>query len=88
MSNVESEARRALNRLRRALEKARREFGTLEGAIRHVEGEDFPEEAYRDAELQIDALISLADEEARRLQSKILQAGGLEPGRVRRSSGS
>lgn len=86
MTTVESEARGALNRLQRALEKSRRELGALQGAIRHAEGADFPEDAYREAELRVNVLLEFADEEALRLQEKILRAGGLEPGRVRRSS--
>jgi hypothetical protein len=88
MTTVEAEARRALNRLRRALEKSRREMDTLAGAIRHAEGADFPEESYREAEVRMDALLAFLDEESARLQAKILQAGGLEPGRIRRSSSS
>jgi hypothetical protein len=86
MTNVESEARKALNRLRRALEKSRREMDTLAGAIRHAEGDDFPQESYRQAEDRMDALLEFLDEESARLQAKVLQAGGLEPGRIRRSS--
>jgi hypothetical protein len=40
--SAESEARKALNRLRRAVEKAARELEALVGALRHAEGEDFP----------------------------------------------
>ena len=86
MIRVESEARKALNRLVRALEKSRREMESLAGAIRHAEGDDFPAEAYRAAEDRMDRLVEFAEEEGRRLQAKILQSGGLEPGRVRRSS--
>ncbi len=86
MTRVESEARKALNRLVRALEKSRREMDSLAGAIRHAEGDDFPAEAYREAEDRMDRLVEFAEEEGRRLQAKILQSGGLEPGRVRRSS--
>jgi hypothetical protein len=86
MTRIESEARKALNRLVRALEKSRREMESLAGAIRHAEGDDFPAEAYREAEDRMDRLVEFAEEEGRRLQAKILQAGGLEPGRVRRSS--
>lgn len=86
MTTAESEARRALNRLRRAVVKSRREMDALRGAIRHAEGSDFPEDAYREAELRLDGLQSFVEEEARRLEAKILRAGGLEPGRVRRSS--
>ncbi len=86
MTELESAARRALNRLRRALEKSRRELDSLAATIRHAEGRDFPESEYRQAEERLEALLSFAEEEGRRLQEKILAAGGLEPGRVRRSS--
>ena len=88
MSTVESEARKALNRLARALEKGRRELVTLSGTLRHAEGSDFPTDTYRKAELRIGALLHFAEEEAGRLQEKILTSGGLEPGRLRRSSSS
>lgn len=84
--SAESEARKALNRLVRALEKGRRELDALAGAIRHAEGEDFPEERYREVEAQMEEVVGFAREEGARLQAKVLQAGGLEPGRVRRSS--
>lgn len=86
MTTVESEARKALRRLERSLEKSRRELDALVGAIRHAEGEDFPSEAYAEAEGRMDALLAFLEEEGERLQEKILRAGGLEPGRVRRSS--
>lgn len=84
----ESEARKALQRLRRAVEKAQRELGALEGALRHVEADDFPEAAYAELRQQLEAAERFMDEESQRLQQKILHAGGLEPGRVRRSSAS
>lgn len=86
MTRVESEARKALSRLVRSLEKSRRELDALAGAIRHAEGDDFPVEAYREAEEGLARLLEFGEEEGRRLQTKILEAGGLEPGRVRRSS--
>ncbi len=86
MTTVESEARKALNRFRRALEKTRREMEALSGALRHAEGGDFPAAEYGDADARIEALLEFAEEEGRRLENKVLQAGGLEPGRVRRSS--
>jgi len=86
MTTVESEARKALARLKRAVEKSRREMEALEGAIRHAEGDDFPEDDYRQAEARIQALVEFVEEEGRRLQEKVLRSGGLEPGRVRRSS--
>ena len=85
--SAEKEARRALARLRRAVEKARRELGALAGAIRRAEGDDFPSESYDEAQERMDRILDFLDEEGHRLEAKILQAGGLEPGRIRRSSG-
>ena len=79
-----SEARKALNRLRRAAEKAVRELEALRGSLRHAEGADFPTEAYDRQTAALEAVMDFVDEEALRLQEKILHAGGLEPGRVRR----
>jgi hypothetical protein len=79
-----SEARKALNRLRRAAEKALREMEALQGSLRHAEAEDFPTEAYDRQFGSLVALLDFVDEEGARLQEKILHAGGLEPGRVRR----
>ena len=79
-----SEARKALNRLRRATEKALREMEALQGSLRHAEGEDFPVDAYDRQFGALTALLDFVDEEGARLQEKILHAGGLEPGRVRR----
>lgn len=87
MTSVEGEARKALNRLRRALEKSRRELDALAGALRHAEGADFPKDRYDATEERMQAIFDFADEEAARLQEKILHAGGLEPGRVRRGGG-
>ncbi len=86
VESAEKEARKALNRLRRALEKGRKELEVLEGAIRHAEGQDFPSEAYHTAALRMDELLDFLEEEGGRLEEKILQAGGLEAGRIRRSS--
>lgn len=86
MTTAESEARKALNRLRRAVEKGARELDALRGAIRHAEGDDFPASEYAEADAQMEALIAFVDGEAERLQEKVMRAGGLEPGRVRRSS--
>lgn len=84
MSSAESEARKALNRLRRAAEKAERELDELRGALRHAEGRDFPSDEYERAAEALRAVLDFTEEEAARLQEKILHAGGLEPGRVRR----
>jgi hypothetical protein len=86
VESAEKEARRALARLLRALEKSHRELESLERAIRHAEGSDFPTDEYRQAAQRMVELLDFAQEEGVRLEEKILQAGGLEPGRVRRSS--
>ena len=86
MSTAESEGRRALNRLRRAVEKSRREVEALRGALCHAEGDDFPEAEYEDAMNHLMEIESFLDREAARLEEKILAFGGLEPGRVRRGS--
>jgi len=84
--SAEKEARKALNRLRRALEKGARELDVLEGAIRHAEGDDFPAEEYEEARHRIGNILDFLEEEGRRLEAKVLEQGGLEAGRVRRSS--
>lgn len=84
-TSAESEARKALNRLRRAAEKCVREIDALEGALKHAEGEDFPAGTYEETREAAHRIAGFCEEEAARLQAKILHAGGLEPGRVRRS---
>lgn len=84
MDTAESEARKALNRLRRSLEKAVRELGTLDGALKHAEGDDFPTDAYEELSGALQRALEFTDEEGARLQEKVLHSGGLEPGRVRR----
>ena len=84
MDSAEASARRALNRLRRALEKADRELETLSGALVHAEGEHFPAETYSEVAAAIRRALDFGDEEGARLQEKTLHAGGLEPARVRR----
>jgi len=83
----EREARRALNRLRRAVEKSVAEIEAVEGALKHAEGSDFPHVAFDEAAAHLSAVIDFVDEQAERLEEKILHAGGLEPGRVRRTGG-
>lgn len=83
--SVESEARKALNRLRRALEKTRDEMDAVAGALRSVEGADFPHAEFDAANNHIAAIESFVDEQAERIEEKMLSSGGLEPGRIRRS---
>ena len=84
MTSAESEARKSLNRLRRAAEKAQRELDALEGALRSAEGSDFPHETYDGVAESLKQVLDFTDEEGARLQEKVLHAGGLEPGRVKR----
>lgn len=84
-SSAESDARRALGRLRRALEKAEHEIDAVRGALRNAEGDDFPADAFDGASGSLQDVITFIDEQEQRLADKILHAGGLEPGRVRRS---
>ena len=84
MTSAESEARKALNRLRRAAEKGERELKALRGALEHAEGSDFPTDAYASVDQAVQLILDFVDDEAQRLQEKILHSGGLEPGRVRR----
>jgi hypothetical protein len=85
MPSAISEARKALNRLRRAGERAERGLGELEGALKHAEGSDFPVETYEEVASAVRALLDFVEEEGVRLQEKVLHSGGLEPGRVKRS---
>ena len=81
---AEGEARKALVRLRRSLEKTARELDAVRGALEHAEGSDFPEAEFTAAAERLSDLEAFVDEQAQRLEDKILHAGGLEPGRVRR----
>lgn len=87
MDSAEREARRALARLQRALEKTKRELRSLRGALETAEGDDFPAGEYAAVDDLLTRAGEFADTEGRRLQAKILTAGGVEPGRVRRTGG-
>ena len=84
-ASAESEARKALSRLRRALEKTAHELDVLRGSLQHAEGSDFPHAQFDDAKRHIAALHAFVDEQAERMEEKMLAAGGLEPGRIRRA---
>ena len=86
MSSAEGEARKALNRLRRAIEKAEHELEAVEGALRNAEGKDFPADDFAAMQGKLSEVQSFIDDQAERLEEKILLSGGLEPGRIRRSS--
>ena len=74
-----------MNRLRRALEKTSQELHAVRGALEHAEGSDFPHAEFDAAQNHLAAIDSFIDEQAERIEEKILSAGGLEPGRIRRS---
>ncbi|HEX2167738.1 MAG TPA: hypothetical protein VHG09_10955 [Longimicrobiales bacterium] len=80
------EARRALNRLNRAVEKAESELDSVAGALRHAEAADFPAAEFDAAADSLRSVSRFVEEQEQRLQEKILHSGGIEPGRVRRSS--
>jgi hypothetical protein len=80
------EARRALNRLRHALDKADVELGAVAGALRHAEAGDFPATDFEQASEHVRLVLQFVEEQEQRLQEKVLHAGGIEPGRVRRGS--
>lgn len=80
-----SEARKALNRLRRAAAKALHELESLEGAIARTEGQDFPKDDYTAVRGLLAELLGFADREGARLQQTVLQSGTSEPGWVRHS---
>ncbi len=82
--SAESEARKALNRLRRAVEKTSQELQAVRGALEHAEGSDFPHADFDGAQQHLDAIDAFIEEQAERIEEKILSAGGLEPGRIRR----
>ena len=82
--SAESEARKALNRLRRALEKTAHELGDVRGALESVEASDFPHAEFDAAQQHLDAIESFIDEQGERIEEKMLASGGLEPGRIRR----
>lgn len=85
MRTVEGEARRALSRLRRSVEKARRELGALRAALEEAEGGDFPSDKYEECDERLAATTGWIGEEEARLRAKTLRAGGLEPSTLRRS---
>ena len=70
------------------MEKVERELDAVAGALRRAEGADFPEASFEHIESQIADVNAFIEEQAERLEDKILHAGGLEPGRVRRSGGN
>ena len=86
MKTPEAETRRALARLRRALEKARREVRGLREGLDESEADGYPADDYAEMEGHLDAVTELVNREQTRQQAKILRAGGIGPGRLRGSA--
>lgn len=85
MKTPEAETRRALARLRRAVEKARREVRGLREALDRTEADGFPADDYGEMDEHLAAVTELVSREQARQQAKILRSGGIAPGRLRRS---
>ncbi len=86
MKTPEAETRRALARLRRALEKAKREVRGLRQGLDESEADGYPGDDYAEMEGHLDAVTELVNREQARQQAKILRAGGIGPGRLQRSA--
>ncbi len=85
MKTPEAETRRALTRLRRAVEKARREVRGLRETLDPAEADGFPGDDYAAMAEHLAAVTELVNREQSRQQAKILRAGGIGPGRLRRA---
>lgn len=85
MKTPEAETRRALARLRRAVEKARREVRGLRETLDPAEADGFPGDDYAAMAEHLAAVTELVNREQARQQAKILRGGGIAPGRLRRS---
>ncbi|MYA11190.1 MAG: hypothetical protein F4087_16780 [Gemmatimonadetes bacterium] len=86
MKTPEAETRRALARLRRALEKARREVRGLREGLDESESDGYPADDYAEMEEHLGAVTDLVNREQARQQAKVLRAGGIGPGRLQRSA--
>ena len=77
MTTPDRETRRALARLHRALEKARREVRGLRKLMDASEAEGFPGDDCDQMDEHLAATIALVRQEQARQQAKILRAGGI-----------
>ena len=82
MKTPEAEARRALTRLRRALEKARREIRGLRELLEQSEADGYPGDDYAEMDGHLAAVVDMVHREQARQQAKVLRAGGIEAGRL------
>lgn len=82
MKTPDADIRRALNRLQRALEKARREIRGLREALEQSEADGFPGDDYAEMEDHLASVVDMVKREQARQQLKILRSGGITPGRL------
>ena len=87
MTTHEAETRRALARLRRAIEKARREIRGLRELLDRSEAEGYPADDYAEMDEHLSAVTDLVGREQARQQAKILRSGGISANRLRGSAG-
>ena len=86
MSNPENECRKAINRLRRSVEKSGRELESLKQAIYKFEKENFPNQQYKDVSNNLKKIEEFLDSESERLQEKVFSLSGLDPEHISRKS--
>lgn len=86
MTTPDAATRRALARLRRAIEKARREIRGLRELLDQSEADGYPADDYAEMDEHLSAVTELVGREQDRQQAKILRAGGIGANRLRRST--
>lgn len=79
---TDADIRRALARLHRALEKARREIRGLRETLELSETDGFPGDDYTEMEEHLVSVVDLVKGEQTRQQLKILRSGGIAPGKL------
>ncbi len=80
--HTDADTRRALARLLRAIEKARREVRGLRAALEQSEADGFPGDDYAAMDSHLVSALDLVKSEQTRQQLKILRSGGIAPGRL------
>jgi hypothetical protein len=69
-------------RLSRAVEKTARELEVAEAALSGVEGDPLPAAVFEEAAQHLHAVAEFIDEQAERLEARMLELGGLDPARL------
>ena len=88
MKPTDADIRRALARLKRALEKSRREIRSLREMLEQSEADGFPGDDYAEMDELLGRVVAMAKSEQARQQAKVLRAGGLSPGQLGRFGAS